>query len=116
MTRYGALSKTKEASALREDAFQTFDVQKSYLKGCRDYFEQLIVFKTNIEHVLVGCFSAAMGAQIEEIDESLQSSKQARAMLPGWQQWLGEVRETKYRKKLGWVWASQVSLVFGFIE
>lgn len=91
MQRYGALSKTKEASALREDAFQAYDVRKSFLRMSKDYFLRIITFKANLEHVLVECFSCAMAAQVEEIDQATQSCAQSRSMLPGWQQWLDEV-------------------------
>ncbi|KAI8141299.1 hypothetical protein BJV82DRAFT_670923 [Fennellomyces sp. T-0311] len=90
MYRYGALSRAKEPSALREDAFQTYDVRKTFTRVSRDYFTQLLAFKANIEHVLVECFSCAMAAQIEEADEAYQSCSPSRAMLPGWQQWLEE--------------------------
>ncbi|KAI9265211.1 hypothetical protein BDA99DRAFT_604465 [Phascolomyces articulosus] len=88
--KYNALSRAKEASALREDAFQTFDVRKTFIRVSREYFTHLLAFKANLEHVLVECFSSAMSAQIEEADEAYQSCTQSRAMFPGWQQWLEE--------------------------
>ncbi|KAI9491484.1 hypothetical protein BDB00DRAFT_483753 [Zychaea mexicana] len=90
MYRYGALSRAKEASALREDAFQTYDVRKTFIRVSREYFTELLAFKANLEHVLVECFSCAMAAQVEEAEEAYQSCAQSRAMLPGWQQWLEE--------------------------
>ncbi|ORY94894.1 hypothetical protein BCR43DRAFT_526032 [Syncephalastrum racemosum] len=94
MNRYAALSRTKEPSALREDAFQTYDMRKQYTQACRVYYMQLVQFKANLEHTLVECFSGAMGAQIDETEEANQSCMQPRAMLPGWQQWLDESKET----------------------
>ncbi|KAI9322134.1 hypothetical protein BX666DRAFT_577133 [Dichotomocladium elegans] len=92
--RYSALSKTKEASALREDAFQTYDVRKSYARTSKEYFLQIVAFKANLEHILVECFTSAMVAHVEEVDQATQSSSQSRAMLSGWQQWLEESKAT----------------------
>ena len=91
MHRYNALSRAKEASALREDAFQMYDVRKSFIHVSREYYTHLLSFKANLEHVLVECFSSATSAQVEEADEAHRSCTQARTMLPGWQQWLEEV-------------------------
>ncbi|KAG0165898.1 SNF1-interacting protein [Apophysomyces sp. BC1015] len=94
LSKYSLLSKQKEASALREDAFQMHDVRKSYIRACGEYFGQVISFKSNLENTLVECFSGALGAQVEEIDERTQAYSQPRTMLPGWRQWLEESKNS----------------------
>lgn len=89
--RYNVLSKQKEASALREDAFQMFELRKQYVKTSGDYFSKLVIFKANLENLLVQCFSGALGAQMDEIDESVYSCVAVKANLSGWRQWLDEV-------------------------
>lgn len=89
--RYNVLSKQKEASALREDAFQMFELRKQYVRTSGDYFSKLVTFKANLENLLVGCFSGALGAHTDEIDESVYACETVKANLPGWRQWLDEV-------------------------
>jgi hypothetical protein len=89
--RYNVLSKQKEASALREDAFQMYELRKLYVKNSGDYFSKLVTFKANLENILIQCFSGALGAHIDEIDESVYSCIAVKAKLSGWRQWLDEV-------------------------
>lgn len=91
MYRYAGLSKSKEASALREDAFQTYEVRKSYTRLCRDYYVRIVAFKANLEHALVESFSSALATQVDEANEAVDSCAQTKTMLPGWRQWLEEV-------------------------
>ncbi|KAL0075818.1 hypothetical protein J3Q64DRAFT_1370407 [Phycomyces blakesleeanus] len=94
LSRYSILSKQKEPSALREDAFQTFDVRTAYTRACGDFFSRMIKFRSNLEHQLVQCFSGAMQAKIEEVDEIGQACAQIRLLLPGWRLWLEENKES----------------------
>ncbi|KAI9019344.1 hypothetical protein CLU79DRAFT_758381 [Phycomyces nitens] len=94
LSRYSILSKQKEPSALREDAFQTFDVRTAYTRACGDFFSRMIKFQSNLEHQLVQCFSGAMQAKVEEIDEAGQACAQIRLLLPGWRLWLEENKES----------------------
>ena len=91
--RYSVLSKQKEASALREDAFQLYELRKTYIKSSGDYFTKLVTFKADLENLLVESFSEALGSQVEEIDECAFACNPAKANLPGWKQWLGEVSD-----------------------
>jgi hypothetical protein len=91
LSRYSILSKQKESSALREDAFQLYDIQKLYVRHSGDYFVKLMSFKSNLENLLVQCFTGALGAYVEEVDESGAMCRQIQDSLPGWKQWLEEV-------------------------
>ncbi|CAO0795768.1 unnamed protein product [Mucor circinelloides] len=98
LNRYNVLSKQKEASALREDAFQMYELRKLYIRNSSDHFTKLVSFKANLEVVLIECFSGALGSHIEEIDESAYSCTSARSKLDGWRQWLEESKLTsKYQ-------------------
>ncbi|KAI8643269.1 hypothetical protein BD408DRAFT_431652 [Parasitella parasitica] len=94
LNRYNVLSKQKEASALREDAFQMYELRKQYIRHSSDHFTKLVSFKANLEILLIECFSGALSSQIEEIDESAYSCSSARSKLVGWKQWLDESKMT----------------------
>ncbi|KAL9552880.1 hypothetical protein MBANPS3_003554 [Mucor bainieri] len=94
LNRYNVLSKQKEASALREDAFQMYEMRKLYTKASSDHFTKLVSFKAHLEIVLIECFSGALRSHIEDIDESAYSCTAARSKLDGWRQWLEESKLT----------------------
>ncbi|ORZ22496.1 hypothetical protein BCR42DRAFT_345381 [Absidia repens] len=94
LSRYGNLSKQKEPSALREDAFQMFDIQKSYVRASGTYFMQLATLKSKVEHLLVDSFSGALTDHLDYHDESLLSQNSARGVISGWRQWLEESKAT----------------------
>ncbi|CAO3594773.1 unnamed protein product [Absidia cylindrospora] len=94
LSRYGNLSKQKEPSALREDAFQMFDIQKSYVRASGTYFMQLATLKAKVEHLLVDSFSGALTDHLDHLDESLLSQNSARGVISGWRQWLEESKAT----------------------
>ncbi|GAN05638.1 hypothetical protein MAM1_0097d05110 [Mucor ambiguus] len=94
LNRYNVLSKQKEASALREDAFQMYEMRKLHVKSSSDHFTKLVSFKANLEIVLIECFSGALRSHIEDIDESAYSCTAARSKLDGWKQWLDESKLT----------------------
>jgi hypothetical protein len=71
-----------------------YELRKSYVKNCGDYFSKLVSFKANLENILVECFSGALTSHIEEIDESAYACSNAKAKLPGWKQWLDESKFT----------------------
>ncbi|KAI8997434.1 hypothetical protein BDB01DRAFT_38100 [Pilobolus umbonatus] len=89
--RYNQLSKQREASALREDAFQMYDHRKSYIRSSGEYFMKLISFKSTIENMLIEYFSNALNLHMEELDESTYVYDSVKDKLSGWKQWLLEV-------------------------
>ncbi|CAO3607983.1 unnamed protein product [Cunninghamella echinulata] len=98
LCRYSVLSKQKEPSALREDTFQLFDVQKSYIHTSGDYFLLLITLKSKIEHTLVDCFSCGVVDHMDALNTSMQSSNSVKTMISGWRQWLDESQKSsKYQ-------------------
>lgn len=58
--KYCSLSKTKEASSLREDAFQLYDIRKLYIKSCMEYTSGLIKFKYAFDHIVFNQFADSL--------------------------------------------------------
>ena len=56
--RYSAQPKSKESSALREDAFQLHEARKAYLKASLDFACAAPQLKTSLDRLLITCFSA----------------------------------------------------------
>ncbi|KAI8069220.1 hypothetical protein BC940DRAFT_298190 [Gongronella butleri] len=90
LARYSILSKQKEPSALREDAFQLFDIQKAAIRSCRAFYLQLTTFKSTVEQTLIRCFTNAVMDHLDILDQSMQTSNALRSKIPGWRQWLEE--------------------------
>jgi hypothetical protein len=53
LTRYVAQSKTKEPSALREDAFAVFETRRAYLKASMDYCQMAPQVRAGLDKLLV---------------------------------------------------------------
>ncbi|ORE19893.1 hypothetical protein BCV71DRAFT_93991 [Rhizopus microsporus] len=94
LSRYFVLSKQKEPSALREDAFQMHELRKAYVKQSTDHFVKLIYFKSQLEHILVQSFSSAVSAHVEEIEETRRTFGTLKPKLAIWKQWLDENKTT----------------------
>lgn len=92
--RYYVLSKQKEASALREDAFQMYEQRKLFVNTTGSHFGILVSFKANLENMLVECFSGALNCLLEELDESNHSFQVVKDNITGWKQWLEESNVT----------------------
>lgn len=54
---YFQQSKTKEASSLREDAFQLYERRKAYIKSSFDYAIKMSTFRTALDTALIAAFS-----------------------------------------------------------
>jgi hypothetical protein len=57
ISRYSSQSKTKEASSLREDAFQLHEARKAYLKASMDYSVLAPQVRTALDKLLIKIFS-----------------------------------------------------------
>ena len=55
--RHSAQSKTKEASSLREDAFQLYEARKAYLKSCLDFCIISPNIRSSLDKLLVKVFT-----------------------------------------------------------
>lgn len=57
VSRYYGQSKTKEASALREDAWQLHESKKAYLKASMDFCVAAPLMRTSLDKLLIKAFS-----------------------------------------------------------
>ncbi|KAJ3066631.1 SNF1-interacting protein, partial [Quaeritorhiza haematococci] len=72
VAKYASLSKTKEASALREDAFQLYEIRKAYIRSALDYGHKVTVFKTNLEHFILDQLLCALYAHTDFYETSYE--------------------------------------------
>ncbi|KAL1915092.1 uncharacterized protein VTP21DRAFT_7573 [Calcarisporiella thermophila] len=92
LNRYFAQGKTKEASALREDAFQLFEIRKSYIRQSSDYAYKISRFKSSLDYMLVEQFLKALGAQYEYHENSFEVYKRLSEQRESYRKWLQESR------------------------
>lgn len=57
LTRYAGLTRSKEASSIREDAFQLHEARKAYLKASMDFCIQGPILRASLDRLLVKVFS-----------------------------------------------------------
>ena len=57
LSRYAAQPKTKESSALREDAFQLHEARKAYLKASLDFCVQSPILRSSLDKLICRIFS-----------------------------------------------------------
>jgi hypothetical protein len=91
LARYSVLSKTKEASALREDAFQLHEVRKSYVRMCNNYVTHIIAFRTYLDRAVVTSFTGATVAHVEELEGATEVWSKLKSSIGAWRRWLIEV-------------------------
>ncbi|KAJ3307697.1 SNF1-interacting protein, partial [Blyttiomyces sp. JEL0837] len=65
VTKFAALPKNKEPSALQEDAFVLFDARKLYIRSCVDYAHQIVLFKDSLETIMTDRLMAAMYSHVD---------------------------------------------------
>jgi hypothetical protein len=91
LARYSALSKTKEASALREDAFQLHEIRKSYVRMCSNYVTHIIAFRTYLDRAIVTSFTGATVAHVEDLEGAHEVWQKLKSSVGAWKRWLIEV-------------------------
>ncbi|KAI8840527.1 hypothetical protein BC829DRAFT_403229 [Chytridium lagenaria] len=86
LAKYASLPKTKEASALREDAFILFEARKTYIRSSIEYAYKILVFKNNMEMLIVDRLMGAMyahGAFFETSSDVFKGIKPSMNALKG---------------------------------
>lgn len=91
LAKYSTLSKTKESSALREDAFQLYEFRKSYVRMCDNYVIQVIAFRTYLDRTLVTSFTNATIAHVDELEGASEIWTRLKSSIGAWKRWLVEV-------------------------
>ncbi|KAG9285079.1 hypothetical protein G9A89_009890 [Geosiphon pyriformis] len=93
LSRYTSQSKTKEASSLREDAFQLYEVRKSYIRVSLEYSLKIIQFRTSADHLLLEQFLAGTHAQFDFHESSNEVYQKLENLLDSLKCWLGESKK-----------------------
>jgi hypothetical protein len=91
LVKYSALNKTKEPSAIREEAFRLHEARKEYVHMSGQYVIRILNFRSLLEHCLVERFSAATVAH-RDLYNDIQIWANLDAALSYWKQWLADVR------------------------
>ncbi|GES81932.1 transcription factor SipA3, putative [Rhizophagus clarus] len=94
LAKYTSQSKTKEASALREDAFQLFEVRKNYIRIALDYTLKIVQFRTSIDHLVMEQFLTSTFIHLEMHEASLIVHKESENQLERLKGWLLESKKT----------------------
>lgn len=85
--RYAAQTKTKEASSLREDAFQLHEARKAYLKASMDFCVVAPNLRATLDKLLVKLFSdqwRVMRASRDHVNSSLGKWATEIERIRGW--------------------------------
>ncbi|KAI9494450.1 hypothetical protein BDB00DRAFT_818072 [Zychaea mexicana] len=92
--KYTSQSKTKEPSAVREEAFRLHEARKAYTRMSGQHVVRMLQFRSMLEHCLVESFSSAMMAHFQDVDAEKQVWSKLDAGLNAWKQWLIDDRKT----------------------
>lgn len=93
--KYSNLSKTKEPSSIREEAFRLHEARKEYVKMSGQHVLRILNFRSLLEHCLVEKFADATLSQ-RDFYSDVQIWANLDAALTYWRQWLVDVRKEIY--------------------
>lgn len=85
IARYAGQSKTKEASSLREDAFQLHEARKAYLKASMDFCTAVPQVRASLDHLLIKVFA----------DRWKEMKNSREALSASFQKWSADVERIK---------------------
>ncbi|KAI8053664.1 uncharacterized protein B0P05DRAFT_561481 [Gilbertella persicaria] len=92
--KYAGQSKTKEASAVREEAFRLYEARKAYVRMSGQHVVRILHFRSLLEHFLVDIFSSATNSHLKDFEGSSGSWTKLQANLSSWKRWLLDDKET----------------------
>jgi hypothetical protein len=101
LSRFVSITKTKEPSAIREDAFTVYETRKSYLKAAMDYCQLASQLRYTLDKLLVRVSADTWREMKRSRDSVANSSKRSEEMerLRGWSKEL-EASEGALKKEL----------------
>lgn len=91
LLKYASQSKTKEASAVREEAFRLFESRKAYVRMSGQHVVRILNFRSLLEHFLVERFSMATTSHLKDFEGGSDSWSKLQSSLTSWKQWLLDV-------------------------
>ncbi|GAA5803830.1 hypothetical protein EDC94DRAFT_536683 [Helicostylum pulchrum] len=94
LLKYTSQSKTKEASAVREEAFRLFETRKAYTRMSGQHVVRILHFRSLLEHFLVERFSLATTSHLKDFEGGSDSWSKLQSSLTSWKQWLLDDKDT----------------------
>lgn len=91
LVKYTSQSKTKEASAVREEAFRLYEARKAYVRMSGQHVVRILHFRSLLEHFLVESFSLATTSHLKDFEGGSDSWSKLQSSLTAWKQWLMDV-------------------------
>lgn len=91
LVKYTSQSKSKEASAVREEAFRLYEARKSYVRMSGQHVIRILYFRSIVEHFLVERFTLATASHLKEFEGDAKSWSKLQSNLFSWKQWLTDV-------------------------
>ncbi|KAL9548325.1 hypothetical protein MBANPS3_005731 [Mucor bainieri] len=94
LSKYTAQSKSKEASAVREEAFRLYEARKSYVRMSGQHVVRILHFRSLLEHFLVERFALASSFHLKDFEGGSDSWSKLQSKLISWKQWLLDDKDT----------------------
>ncbi|ORX45898.1 hypothetical protein DM01DRAFT_1311533, partial [Hesseltinella vesiculosa] len=94
LNKYATQSKTKEVSALREEAFRLHEARKYYIHMSGQHVVRMLHFRSDLEHTLVDLFSGATMAHFKDFDGGMHVWQKLDHQLASWKQWIVDDKDT----------------------
>jgi hypothetical protein len=89
--KYTSQSKTKEASAVREEAFRLYEARKAYIHMSGQHVVRILHFRSILEHFLVERFTLAATFHLKDFEGGSDSWSKLESNLVSWKRWLLDV-------------------------
>ncbi|KAI8994847.1 hypothetical protein BDB01DRAFT_846847 [Pilobolus umbonatus] len=94
LLKYVSQTKSKEASAVREEAFRLYEARKSYVRMSGQHVVRILHFRSLLEHFLVERFSLASGYHVNDLKGASESWCSVQSSIISWKQWLLDDKDT----------------------
>ncbi|KAI7900458.1 uncharacterized protein BX663DRAFT_517696 [Cokeromyces recurvatus] len=94
LNKYISQNKTKEASAVREEAFRLYEARKSYVRMSGQHVVRILHFRSILEHFLVERFTLATTFHLKEFEGGTDSWLKLKPNLTLWKQWILDDKDT----------------------
>ncbi|RPA99794.1 hypothetical protein L873DRAFT_1827902 [Choiromyces venosus 120613-1] len=102
LARYAGLSKSKEPSSLREDAFQLYEARKLYIRACLDFCVAAPIFRASLDRILTKVLSDQSREQIRLRREGTAAAEKYAAEMDRIRAWSEGMEQSDkvFRKEL----------------
>ncbi|RCH98955.1 SNF1-interacting protein [Rhizopus stolonifer] len=94
LVKYVSQVKTKEPSAIREEAFRLYEARKIYAKMSSQHVMRVLHFRSLLEHFLVERFTLGTLYHLQDMKRGAEAWAKVESNVGSWKQWLIDDRET----------------------